>query len=308
MLTNRTQLNPESIAQPLILGSMVLVGLAAMGMAVWFVYMQSSLAGSPPPIVPALTINTRATRDAHQSEIAAHQATNETLRGEILGLNAELERTQAELAQAQANQRSTSERQWSVTLNHPPLALILDAPLLAQERSLSCEASAAAMAAQYHRLSISESNILNALPLHENPHLGFRGNVDGAYGGLVDYGVYAAPVGRVLSDLGLQVAPLSGGIAEIKEHIRQGRPVLAWITYDLQVQAPQEHLLAGENNQPQRVTLVPYEHAILIVGYNREGLWIHDPYDGTRNFYSEGEFLRSFEYLGRMALVVGPPR
>jgi uncharacterized protein YvpB len=310
MLTSTPQLGSESVTQQLILWSMAVIGLVAMGLAVWFVYMQNSLTESPLPVAPALTINTRATRDARQNEIAAYQAMNEALRAEIGALNAQLERTQADLthAQALANQRPASDRQWSVTLDQPPLALILDAPLLQQERSLSCEASAAAMAAQYHRLSISESEILSALPLHENPHLGFRGNVDGPYGGLTDYGVYATPIHRVLSDRGLQVELFSGGVAEIKEHIRQGRPVLAWITYDLQVQAPQERLLAGPNNQPQTVTLVAYEHAILIVGYNREGLWIHDPFDGTRGFYSESEFLRSFGYLGRMALVVGPPR
>ena len=53
--------------------------------------------------------------------------------------------------------------------------------------------------------------------------------------------------------------------------------------------------------------MVPYEHAILIVGYNREGLWINDPYDGTRTFVSADEFHRSFAYLGDMARVVGPP-
>jgi uncharacterized protein YvpB len=291
---------------------MAIIGLAALGMAVWFVFMQNSLGGSSaPPALPGLSINTRATRDAHQDTIESYQATNQTLRANIAMLNAELGRVRSELAQAQAGQRRAlgpgADRQLSVALEQAPLALILDVPLLKQERSLSCESSAAAMAAQYHRLAVDESTILHALPLHENPHLGFRGNVDGVYGGLMDYGVYATPIRRVLSEMGLQVEHFAGGIAEIKEHIREGRPVLAWVTYDLQVQAPQERLLAGENDHPQIVTLVPYEHAILIVGYNREGLWVHDPFDGTRNFYSESEFLRSFAYLGRMALVIGPP-
>jgi uncharacterized protein YvpB len=279
-----------------------------MGVAVWFVYMQNSLAESPPPVFPALMSNTRATRDARQDEIDTYQSANEMLQTDIVALKAELERTRTELAQAQASQQPASDPLWSVALEQPPLALILDVPLLEQEHNLSCESSAAAMAAQYHRLPIGEREILNALPLHENPHLGFRGNVDGPHGGLMDYGVYAAPIQRVLSEFGLQVEPLSGGIAAIKEHIRQDRPVLAWITYDLQVQAPQEHVLAGPNDQPQIVTLVPYEHTVLIVGYNREGLWVHDPFDGTRDFYSESEFLRSFGYLGQMALAVGPPR
>lgn len=305
MLVNLPQPRREGELPPAVLWSMVLIGLAAMGIAVWFVSMQGRPAGSLPPLRPAPAIDTRATREAHQASIGTYQAANELLRTEIASLDGELERTRAELARAK--QRLASIEQPIVTLDRPPLALILDAPLLQQERSLSCEASAAAMAAQYHRLAVNESDILGALPLHENPHLGFRGNVDGPHGGLTDYGVYAAPIREVLIGLGLQVEPFAGGMDQIKGHIGQGRPVLAWITYDLQVQVPEQRLLAGANDPLQAVSLVPYEHAVLIVGYNREGLWIHDPFDGTRQFYTESEFWRSFGYLGQMALVIGPP-
>jgi uncharacterized protein YvpB len=301
MLTNAPQARSEPDPQPVLLWILALAGLTAIGMSIWFVYMQGHLGESAPPVLPAMTLNIRATREAHQATIETYQAANETLRQEIVALKAELERTQSELAQV------TPPVEWSVALDQPPLALILDVPLLEQERSLSCESSAAAMAAQYHDLAVRESDILNALPLHENPHLGFRGNVDGPHGGLMDYGVYAGPIDEVLSELGLHVESFSGGMDEIKAHIRQGRPVLAWITYDLQVQTPQQWTLAGPYGQSQAVTLVPYEHAVLIVGYNREGLWIHDPFDGTRDFYTESEFWRSFGYLGHMALVIGPP-
>jgi uncharacterized protein YvpB len=306
MLTNPQQSRPTPGTQPLILWVMGLAGLAAIGMAVWFVYMQGRMIESPLPALPAPAINTRATREAQQAAIETYQAANEVLRTEIVTLRSELERTRLELEQA-SQQHPPPRHQESIALDKPPLALILDVPLFRQEHSLSCEASVAAMAAQYHNLTVSESDILDSLPRHENPHLGFRGNLDGPYGGLVDYGVYAAPIEQVLSELGLHVEPFQGGIAEIKEHIRQGRPVLAWVTYDLQVQVPQQVMLAGRGGQLQAVTLVPYEHAILIVGYNRQGLWIHDPYDGTRYFASEGDFWQSFGYLGYMALVVGPP-
>jgi uncharacterized protein YvpB len=307
MLDSSAQPNLEPAAHPLFLGSLALVGLVAIGISIWFVYMQGHLTALPPPSLPALGVNARATRAALQAEIETYQAANETLRTENVALRTELERTQIELAQAQSHLQTLSDQQGSTVLDQPPLALILDVPQLAQERSLSCESSAAAMAAQYHRLPVSESDILHSVPLHENPHLGFRGNVDGAHGGLIDYGVYAAPIQRVLSELGLHVEPFVGGIGEIKEHIRQGRPVLAWITYNLDVQIPQQWMLVGADGQQQAVTLVPYEHTILIVGYNREGLWVHDPFDGTRTFYPEGEFWRSFGYLGQMALVIGPP-
>jgi uncharacterized protein YvpB len=297
----------ESSSQPAVMWGLALVGLAAIGVSIWFVYMQRHMAESPPSLVPALAVHVRATRDAQAVEIEAYQAANDALRGEVVALQSELERVELELDRSRASPERPASEGEAVVLDRAPLALILDVPLLAQEHSLSCESSAAAMAAQYHNLDVRESDILDALPLHENPHLGFRGNVDGLDGGLIDYGVYAAPVGRVLSDLGLQVELFQGGVNEIKAHIRDGRPVLAWITYDLQVQMPQQWWLADASGRQQAVTLVPYEHTVLIVGYNREGLWVHDPLDGTRGFYPEGEFWRAFGYLGYMALVIGPP-
>jgi uncharacterized protein YvpB len=285
---------------------LALVGLAAIGASIWFVSTQSRPSGSRPPLRPALSPRARATQEAQLGRLESYRTANDRLRAEVLALQQDLERTQGELAHAQ-RQAALSEQEWSVVLDKAPLALILDAPQLTQQRSLSCEASAAAMAAQYFGLAVSESDIQAALPLHENPHLGFRGNVDGPHGGLVDYGVYAAPIAKVLSDLGLQVEPFEGDIRAIKAHIRQGRPVLAWITYGLQVQTPQQWSLVGPAGPAEQVTLVPYEHAILIVGYNREGLWVHDPFEGTRDFYSESEFWRAFGYLDYMALVVGPP-
>jgi uncharacterized protein YvpB len=305
MLTNAPQLRPEPTAQPPLLWILGLVGVAAIIAAALFIYVQTRPGGSVPPALPGLMVNARATREAHEAALEAYQGANELLRAEVVELRGELARTQNELAQAQALLRPT--QQASVSLDRAPLALILDVPLLTQERSLSCESSAAAMAAQYQGLPLQERDILDALPRHENPHYGFRGNVDGPDGGLMDYGVYAEPIGQVLSSAGLKVEPFQGGIPEIKAHIRQGRPVLAWITYGLQVQTPQQWMLADSQGRTEAVTLVPYEHTVLIVGYNREGLWVHDPLQGTRDFYSESEFWRSFGYLGYMALVIGPP-
>jgi uncharacterized protein YvpB len=164
------------------------------------------------------------------------------------------------------------------------------------------------MAANFFGISASESEILYALPRHENPHLGFRGNVDGPYGGLSDYGVYAEPIRQILVSFGLEVEHLDGGADEIKQHIREGRPVIAWVTYRLQAQSPRQVVLANPSSQggARTVKLVPYEHAVLVVGYNRDGLWVNDPYAGTRDFYSDSDFDRSFAYLDNMALVVGP--
>jgi len=234
------------------------------------------------------------------------EQTRDAQKGEITHLQNELTTVRQELATAMAvnaSLRSTPvPDKMSTVLREPPLALVLDAPVYKQQHTLSCESSAAAMAANFYGVGISEETILAALPRHDNPYLGFRGSIDGSYGGIVDYGVYAEPMRRVLARWGLEVEHLVGGINEIRAHIREGKVVIVWITYNLQIQSPQQ----VTTSDGQVVTVVPYEHAVLVTGYNRDGLWVNDPYSGTQNFYTEQDFVRSFSYLGNMGLVVGP--
>lgn len=289
----RSQQKPDPI--PLVFAVMLFVGLSSIVLVVWLVF------------VPA--IRRPETRgDSPQDEgwqFASRIArTRDVQHDEIARLEGELERARQEIATARAEVTLLSAAATpSPIWGKPPLALILDAPVYKQEHTLSCESSAAAMAANFYDVSAREQDILNALPRHENPHLGFRGNVDGPYGGTQDYGVYAEPIRQVLARWGLQVEHFAGGVEEIKAHIRQGQLVLAWITYELQVQSPQQATLSDG----QVVTLVPYEHVVLVVGYNSDGLWVNDPYAGVKAFYPSGEFARSFAYLNNMGLVVRPP-
>lgn len=288
---------------PVLLAAVSFVGLMFVALVVWFLlmrpfgstdqdtgvwpYLETLGIGSP----KALLSSVEATRDAQQVEIRS-------LRSESTRVHQALA-----TASAYATLAAATPSPGSTYLDRPPLALVLDVPIYKQQHSLGCESTAAAMAANYHHVGASEQDILDALPRNENPYLGFRGNVDGQYGGTDDYGVYAGPVRQVLTRMGLNVQHLKGGLDEIKTHLRHGRPVIAWVTYGFQAQTPQQVVMPDD----QIVTLVPYEHTVLIVGYNRDGLWVNDPYAGTQDFYPEGEFLRSFAYLGNMALVVGPP-
>ncbi len=277
--------------------ALLIVGVIALGLAGWLLV---TLPGREPASgerpVNSMTwraLQAEQTRDAQQAE--------------IVHLYGELDRTRQQLATAVAEQAALAERGGnrgaSTVLDKPPLALVLDAPVYRQGRSLSCESSAAAMAAHFFGIDVGEEAILAALPRHDNPHKGFRGNVDGLYGGIDDYGVYAEPVRQVLVGLGLQAEHLVGGTAEIRAHIRQGKPVIAWVTYDLQFESPTQ----VTTSDGEIVVLVPYEHAVLVTGYNRDGLWVNDPYSGIQTFYLESEFSRAFSYLGNMGLVVGPP-
>lgn len=171
-----------------------------------------------------------------------------------------------------------------------------------QGHSLSCESSAASMAAQYHGLALTEAEVLAALPRNDNPYLGFRGNVEGPPGSIVDYGVYAGPVAEILNNAGLQARTIEGGLEGIRAALARGNPVIAWITYNCQVSTPTTQIIGD-----QTVPLVPYQHAVVLTGYNQNGMWANDPWDGQEDFYSNGDLRRAMSYFGNMALEVAAP-
>ena len=200
-------------------------------------------------------------------------------------------------------ERLKPEEASSPELTPTPLAEVeLDVPRYKQAHSLTCESSAASMVANFYRIPLSEDMISSALPKDENPNLGFRGRVDGIPGGLADYGVYADPIKKVLEANGLEAAYVEGGLDGIRRALARGHPVIAWVTYKLRVQQPVEITLSTG----QQVKMVNYEHAVAVTGYNQEGFWVNDPFDGWEYFYSSANFARSFGYLDNMALEVAP--
>jgi uncharacterized protein YvpB len=158
------------------------------------------------------------------------------------------------------------------------------------------------MAAQYHGIAVSEEDFLAALPLHDNPHLGFRGNVDGPTGGTEDYGVYAGPVVSVLNSYGLRARQLEGTREGIQAAIARGNPVIVWVPYDCGYSSPIETVISGET-----VTLVPNQHVVVITGYNDQGVWANDPWDGQEDFYLYEDLERAMSYFGEMAIEVAAP-
>ncbi len=176
----------------------------------------------------------------------------------------------------------------------------LDVPRYKQAHSLTCESAAAAMVANFYRIPLSEEEIIEALPRDDNPNLGFRGRLDGVPGGLTNYGVYAEPIREVLIANGLEVTYIENGLEGIERALDRRHPVIAWVTYRLRRQQPVEITL----NSGQKVKMVNYEHTVVVTGYNQEGFWVNDPFDGQEYFYNSTDLARAFGYLDNMALEV----
>jgi len=57
----------------------------------------------------------------------------------------------------------------------------------------------------------------------------------------------------------------------------------------------------------QNVTLVPNQHAVVVTGFNADGVWANDPWDGQEDFYRTSDFVRAMGYFGDMAIEVARP-
>jgi uncharacterized protein YvpB len=183
-----------------------------------------------------------------------------------------------------------------------PAEARLDVARQKQSHSLSCESSAASMAAQYHGVDLSEADVLAALPRNANPYLGFRGNPDGPTGGIEDYGVYAGPITAILNSRGVRAWEVPGGLDGVKAAIARGNPVIVWVTYNCLRSTPVEQIIGG-----QKIMLVPDQHAVVVVGYNSDGVLANDPWDGQEDFYTTADFRRAMAYFGDMAIEVAAP-
>jgi hypothetical protein len=74
------------------------------------------------------------------------------------------------------------------------------------------------------------------------------------------------------------------------------------VTYNCQPSTPRDVTINGGT-----VTLVPWQHVVVVVGYSPEGFWANDPYDGLEDYYPTVDFERAIAYFGDMAIEVTAP-
>jgi uncharacterized protein YvpB len=178
--------------------------------------------------------------------------------------------------------------------------LLTGFPLLKQQHMLTCEASAASMAT---KAVLTETQIMARMPRSADPNVGFRGSIDGLPDkALWNYGVYAAPIQRVLAGYGYTSKVLQNATnADVKAYINKGWPVILWLTYALQKATPRLGMAGG-----RPYVLVPHEHAILAVGYDSGTVVANDPWLPKVVHYRWAAFDRSWALFRNMALAVDP--
>ncbi len=185
----------------------------------------------------------------------------------------------------------------------PPQAMVSGVPRHAQLFNLSCESRSAADLAAYWGATIGEARIRVVLPASDNPHKGFVGDVNDAPGSIppAGYGVYAEPVAAALRRFGVNAAAdYALGLPGLQAEIAAGRPVLVWATYGMR----DSPVLTWTSADGITSAIVQYEHTFIAFGYDAEGLYLIDAYDGRVEHSPYAVFDTAWRKLGQMAITV----
>ena len=167
-----------------------------------------------------------------------------------------------------------------------------------QQRPLSCEYAAVAIATGALGSWVSEYDIEAATPLSANPHWGYRGNINGAWGNTDDYGVYADGLIPGLNQFGFQGESFYGDPVDLRASIDLGRPTLVWLGMwgDL---SHEEYASDGTRYQVTQAM-----HVMVAYGYDDAGVYLSDPGTGTLRFYDWATFNGMWQVMDGMALGI----
>ena len=166
--------------------------------------------------------------------------------------------------------------------------------------SLDCESRSAVDWAAYFDVQINETAFFHALPVSDNPDLGFVGNVHAPWGQIPpnDYGVHAKPIARLLREYGLDAKAIRGLTWDaLRAEIAAGNPVIVWVVGHVGRGTPVPYT----SSDGHEVVVARFEHTVIVIGYTEldvmvlDGSWVYT--------HSVRDFLVSWGVLGNMAVV-----
>ncbi|WP_134701411.1 C39 family peptidase [Ammoniphilus sp. YIM 78166] len=205
----------------------------------------------------------------------------------------------------------------SAVLAQRPPAALLEAPAVRQLPELynGCEVSSLAMllAAAGHsvdKMELSDRLVKDPTPyigksLQQiqqwgDPNLGFVGDITGKKKG---YGVYNGPLFDLLVTYVSEGAEnLTGKNFDTLEWVlSQGHPIVVWTTVSFQ---PTDRWVTWKNND-QEIRATFQMHAVLLVGYDDQHVYINDPLTGSKGQkLNKSAFIKSWEQLGKQAITI----
>lgn len=193
----------------------------------------------------------------------------------------------------------TASAEVSIPLGGGSGASAPDFPTHYQEHTLSCEYASLQIATTALGDGVPEDTFLGLIDSAENPHDGYRGDIDGPIGQTDDYGVYAEPLVDALEAVGYEGEVWYDPEAwAIQAQLDAGHPTLVWIA---------THGDTGfydEDADGNSFKLVPWEHVVVAYAYDESGIFVSDPGNGSLEHFTWEWFLEAWGVLDGMALSV----
>jgi LysM repeat protein/uncharacterized protein YvpB len=192
---------------------------------------------------------------------------------------------------------SVADTTWDAGL---PASASVWVPTYVQQRNLSCEYAATYIATAAFGPGLAEWLFWDSVPVTLNPHYGYRGNIDGAWGNYGDYGIYPEPLVPVLNTYGFGGYVFYGESdpTELMQQLALGRPVVVWLAMwgDTGIRYDDEG----------SYTVFSGEHVMTAYGYDETGVYLSDPASGSTRFYDWATFLWMWGTSDGMSLAVYP--
>lgn len=214
---------------------------------------------------------------------------------------------------AGAEDKSTDSPQGEEQEVLPPSAR-LSAPAINQYPELvsGCEVTSLTMMLQFYGLDVDKMQMAAEMPLDltplqrdkdgsiaywGNPNTGFVGEVTGKARG---FGIFHTALFKQLQEHIPEAIDMTGGdFSEIERQIANGIPVVAWTTINFVI--PDRWVVWDTPIGPIKTTFV--EHAVLVVGYDEQYIYVNDPYSGKADVPVDRErFMETWELLGKQSI------
>lgn len=193
-------------------------------------------------------------------------------------------------------------------------SVLLDAPIFRQHPELpsGCEITSLSMLLNFAGVAKTKMDLLPDMPLDTtplksnpngtpafwgNPNTGFVGEITGKAKG---FGIYHTALFKVLEMHLPGAVDLTRSPFEVlEEKLSEGIPSVVWTTIDFKV--PARWLTWDTPIGPIETTFM--EHAVLLVGYDEEYVYVNDPWTGKAKFpVKKAQFIETYDAMGQQAL------
>lgn len=196
--------------------------------------------------------------------------------------------------------------------------MIESVPVINQHPELptGCEVTALTMLLRYHGVNVTKEQLAREVvkvpvPYSSNgklyggdPNKGFIGDPFSKRG----FGVFKDALLPIVEKyLPGRAEDLSGGdFSQVYKALDEGKPVMIWSTIGmLNVDARRSYWTTLEGKTIEWKTP---EHAVVVVGYDKDYIYINDPYVGKQRKYKKQVVINRWSDMGKQAISVTPSR